>query len=57
MTVQPGNSGPVLTDPEMLAELATADSRLPPRRRTKLQALWRILKSAPLTAWCGMIRG
>src|SRR5262249_20630312 len=55
MTAKPDNSSTALRGPQTLAELATADSRLQPRRRTKLQALWRLLKSAPLTAWVGMI--
>lgn len=37
-----------------LAELATADARLLPQRRTRLQTAWRALKKAPLTAWFGM---
>ena len=37
-----------------LAELATADARLLPQRRTRLQTAWRSLKKAPLTAWFGM---
>ena len=35
---------------ESLAELAAADVRLLPRRRTKLESAWRTLKKAPITA-------
>ena len=40
---------------ESLAELATADVRLLPQRRTRLQSAWRALRKAPLTAWFGLI--
>jgi peptide/nickel transport system permease protein len=39
---------------ESLAELAKADVRLLPKRRTRLQSAWRSLKKAPPTAWFGL---
>jgi peptide/nickel transport system permease protein len=39
---------------ESLADLATADVRLLPKRRTKLESAWRSLKKAPITAWFGL---
>jgi peptide/nickel transport system permease protein len=39
---------------ESLAELAKADVRLLPKRRTRLQSAWRSLKKAPVTAWFGL---
>ncbi len=45
--ITPGN--------ESLTELATADARLLPKRRTRLQSAWRSLRKAPLTAWFGLI--
>lgn len=39
---------------ESLADLATADVRLLPKRRTRLQSAWRSLKKAPPTAWFGL---
>jgi len=39
---------------ESLADLASADVRLLPKRRTKLESAWRSLKKAPLTAWFGL---
>jgi peptide/nickel transport system permease protein len=39
---------------ESLADLATADVRLLPKRRTKLESAWRSLKRAPITAWFGL---
>ena len=44
------------TAAEALAgEALTADARALPRKRTKMQSAWRLLKTAPLTAWFGMI--
>ena len=40
---------------ESLTALATADARLLPKRRTRLQNAWRALKKAPITAWFGLI--
>jgi peptide/nickel transport system permease protein len=46
----------VATAGEALAgEAQTADARILPRKRTKMQSAWRLLKTAPLTAWFGMI--
>lgn len=39
---------------ESLADLAKADVRLLPKRRTRLQSAWRSLKKAPVTAWFGL---
>jgi peptide/nickel transport system permease protein len=39
---------------ESLADLAKADVRLLPKRRTRLQSAWRSLKKAPITAWFGL---
>jgi peptide/nickel transport system permease protein len=39
---------------ESLAELATADVRLLPKRRTRMQSAWRSLRKAPPTAWFGL---
>src|SRR4029077_12848424 len=39
---------------ESLAELATADVRLLPKRRTRVQSAWRSLRKAPPTAWFGL---
>ena len=39
---------------ESLADLASADVRLLPKRRTKLESAWRSLKKAPVTAWFGL---
>ena len=39
---------------ESLTALATADARLLPARRTRLQNAWRALKKAPITAWFGL---
>ena len=39
---------------ESLAALATADARLLPKRRTRLQNAWRSLRKAPVTAWFGL---
>lgn len=44
----------VIAGGESLAELASADVRLLPKRRTKLESAWRTLKKAPPTAWFGM---
>ncbi len=40
---------------ESLTALATADARLLPQRRTRLQSAWRALRKAPITAWFGLI--
>ena len=39
---------------ESLAELASADVRLLPKRRTRMETAWRSLKKAPPTAWFGL---
>ncbi|MFI5002644.1 MAG: ABC transporter permease, partial [Reyranellales bacterium] len=40
---------------DALAPAVTADAVALPRRRTALQSLWRLLKTAPPTAWFGML--
>jgi len=55
MSAGPESPGAAVQGQESLAELATADSRLPPKRRTRLQSAWRSLRKAPPTAWFGLL--
>ncbi len=55
MSAEPESAGSSLPGPGALAEAALDDAKALPRRRTAAQSAWRLLKSAPLTAWFGMI--
>jgi peptide/nickel transport system permease protein len=41
-------------DGDIVAELVGAELRPPPERRSRVEATWRAVKRAPLTAWFGM---
>ena len=55
MSAESDTPGAITPGNESLTELATADARLLPKRRTRLQSAWRSLRKAPLTAWFGLI--
>jgi peptide/nickel transport system permease protein len=55
MTSQPKDAGATMPGSGDPALALTADAKALPRKRTAMQSAWRLLKSAPPTAWFGMI--
>jgi peptide/nickel transport system permease protein len=55
MSKQPEQAQGSMPAVDALASTATADAVALPRRRTALQSAWRLLRTAPPTAWFGML--
>jgi len=55
MTTGMNASGGTASSEGTPTQLSLSDARLLPRRRSRLQSLWRNLKSAPPTAWFGLL--
>ncbi len=55
MSVEPEQAGGTMPAVDALAPATTADAVALPRRRTALQSAWRLLRTAPPTAWFGML--
>jgi peptide/nickel transport system permease protein len=55
MTSQPEDAGATMPGSADPAPAPTADAKALPRKRTAMQSAWRLLRSAPPTAWFGMI--